>query len=431
MAASRSAAALTIHPSELSTYHRNPRRGDVSVIAASLQAHGQYKPIVVNRGTYTGRANEVLAGNHTLMAVRDLAEKHPDDKRWQEVLVHWVDVDDDRAARIVLVDNRASEVGGYDTSELVALLDTLGADLTGTGFTEDDLASLAHVVDTDLDALTDSMNDARELAPEKRAMPLDLIFSSSACSWPGTLIAYSIGWEPGVISTQISSYRNYRQRYPKGRDIAFIDNEWHDYDHASHVAAVAEFNPKYATTRDIMTKKQCDEAGVQFLTFDEIMDQAADVAKHTPNVIVIPKHDILERIPEKVGDARVVLGYSVPSSYGQTEIVPERFAGRPVHLLGGPWSKQRALLALLGDDVVSLDNNQILKIARYGQVSTCNGTNKTIDEFPGSGPTVTRSLCAALTMSLTLILNDVLNTFGVEADPEKELAEVDDISVEH
>lgn len=36
-----------IPPSELNTYHRNPRRGDVSAIAASLKAHDQYKPICV------------------------------------------------------------------------------------------------------------------------------------------------------------------------------------------------------------------------------------------------------------------------------------------------------------------------------------------------------------------------------------------------
>jgi len=34
-------------------------------------------------------------------------------------------------------------------------------------------------------------------------------------------------------------------------------------------------------------------------------------------------------------------------------------------------------------------------------------------------------------MSLTLILNDVLNTFGVEIDAEMGLDEADDISVEH
>lgn len=159
MAASRSATALTIHPSELSTYHRNPRRGDVSVIAASLQAHGQYKPVVVNRGTYTGRANEVLAGNHTLLAVRDLAEKHPDDARWQQVLVHWVDVDDDRAARIVLVDNRASEVGGFDTSELAALLNDVKDDLTGIGYSALDVADLNALLEENQVDLSDLGGD--------------------------------------------------------------------------------------------------------------------------------------------------------------------------------------------------------------------------------------------------------------------------------
>ncbi|TXH08019.1 MAG: DNA modification methylase [Spirochaetes bacterium] len=136
------ASKNTARPSDLSTYHRNPRRGDVSVIAASLQAHGQYKPVVVNKGTYTGRPNEVLAGNHTLMAIRDLAEKHPDDKRWQEVLVHWIDVDDDRAARIVLVDNRASELGSFDPEVLFELVSGFSDELDGLGYTTADLADL-------------------------------------------------------------------------------------------------------------------------------------------------------------------------------------------------------------------------------------------------------------------------------------------------
>lgn len=157
MAASRSAAALTTHPSELSTYYRNPRRGDVNMIAASLQAHGQYKPIVVNRGTHTGRANEVLAGNHTLMAVRDLAEKHPDDARWQSILVHWIDVDEDTAARIVLVDNRASELGGMDMDVLAAVLSDIGDNLDGLGYTKAFVDSLNNL--TDGQSFIDSFKD--------------------------------------------------------------------------------------------------------------------------------------------------------------------------------------------------------------------------------------------------------------------------------
>ena len=40
----------------LQPYGDNPRRGNVDLIANSLQTHGQYRPIVVNIGTHTGRA---------------------------------------------------------------------------------------------------------------------------------------------------------------------------------------------------------------------------------------------------------------------------------------------------------------------------------------------------------------------------------------
>lgn len=43
---------------ELAGYHRNPRRGDVDAIARSLAVNGQYRPIVVNIGTHTGRPLE-------------------------------------------------------------------------------------------------------------------------------------------------------------------------------------------------------------------------------------------------------------------------------------------------------------------------------------------------------------------------------------
>lgn len=62
----------TINVDELNIFDGNPRRGDVAKIAESLRARGQYRPIVVNRGTHTGRKMEVLAGNHTLMAARSI-----------------------------------------------------------------------------------------------------------------------------------------------------------------------------------------------------------------------------------------------------------------------------------------------------------------------------------------------------------------------
>ena len=127
MASTTSSVGKTtaVPPAQLNTFHRNPRKGDVKAIAASLRAHSQYKPITANLGTHTGRPHEVLAGNHTLMAIRDLAVAEPDDKRWGKVLVHWVDVDDDMCNRIVTADNQTSQLGGFDSEELLALLEDM------------------------------------------------------------------------------------------------------------------------------------------------------------------------------------------------------------------------------------------------------------------------------------------------------------------
>lgn len=113
----------------LQHYGKNARKGDVGVIMDSLETHGQYRPVVVRAGT-----NEILAGNHTVKAARELG--------WKQVAATFVDVDDDEAARIVLVDNRANDLGGYDESALVELLQSLDGDLAGTGFIDDDVDEL-------------------------------------------------------------------------------------------------------------------------------------------------------------------------------------------------------------------------------------------------------------------------------------------------
>ena len=118
---------------ELTTYHRNARRGDVEAIARSLERNGQYRAIVVNVGTHTGRPLEVLAGNHTLMAARRLG--------WPTVRGTTVDVGDVDAARIVAADNRTADLGDYDEATLRDLLQSID-DLDGTGYTTDDLAAL-------------------------------------------------------------------------------------------------------------------------------------------------------------------------------------------------------------------------------------------------------------------------------------------------
>jgi len=124
-----------VHPVDtLTTFHKNPRSGDVAIIAESLRRNAQYRPIVVNEGTRTGRPLEVLAGNHTLLAARELG--------WPSIQCWVIDVDELEARRIVAVDNASADAGGYDEAILADLLGGLGGDLEGTGYTDRDLAKL-------------------------------------------------------------------------------------------------------------------------------------------------------------------------------------------------------------------------------------------------------------------------------------------------
>lgn len=127
-----SLAELAVPVADLKPYNGNPRRGNVELIKESLQAHGQYRPIVARRDT-----SEVLAGNHTLYAARELG--------WESIAATFVDVDDEQAARIVLMDNRAADQGTYDQDALLQILKELEATeagLSGSGYLDDDLDDL-------------------------------------------------------------------------------------------------------------------------------------------------------------------------------------------------------------------------------------------------------------------------------------------------
>jgi hypothetical protein len=125
----------------LEFYPGNPRRGNVKVIAASLAENQQYAPLVVQAST-----RYVLAGNHTLKAAVSLG--------WDEIDVVLVDVDDQRARKILLSSNRTPELGdGYDDGELALILASLDGDYDGTGWEVRDIDSLA-------DKLGDENGDA-------------------------------------------------------------------------------------------------------------------------------------------------------------------------------------------------------------------------------------------------------------------------------
>lgn len=144
MTTQRIGTPRTLPPSTLTPFHKNPRRGNVPAIAESLARNGQFRPIVVNAGTHTGRPNEVLAGNHTLLAALMLEEEGRGLDGGLDCYV--VDVTDREAERIVLADNRTADLGSYDNADLVELLKRMDDDLTGTGYAADDLELLEELV---------------------------------------------------------------------------------------------------------------------------------------------------------------------------------------------------------------------------------------------------------------------------------------------
>jgi ParB-like chromosome segregation protein Spo0J len=144
--------ALTVErvsPSSLIEHPANARRGDVEVIKESIAAHGQFVPLVAQRST-----RHVIKGNHTLRAAVELGLESVD--------VVFLDVDDDQALRIMLIDNRISDLGTYEEQSLTALLAGL-SDLAGTGYEPGDLdARLASLVNDAADASWEE-RDARSI----------------------------------------------------------------------------------------------------------------------------------------------------------------------------------------------------------------------------------------------------------------------------
>lgn len=118
----------TVRLDKIEPHPDNPRRGNVEIIRESIDANGFYGALVVQRST--GR---ILAGNHRYQAALAAGlDKLP-------ALV--VDVDDDTARRILLIDNRSNDLASYDEAALAAVLVSID-DLAGSGYSQDDLALL-------------------------------------------------------------------------------------------------------------------------------------------------------------------------------------------------------------------------------------------------------------------------------------------------
>jgi hypothetical protein len=312
-----------------------------AALDAAVEQLGWIQRVVVN--TTTGH----LVDGHlrVLLAMKRHEQKVP-------VLYVELSEDEERFA-LATLDTIPSMVKEADEPRLSTLLGSIGAvnealshainqaaQLTGGAFTPDGLE--------DLTLPTVGMFTRPKTKP-------DLIFTFSQ-SDGACCMAVDAGLLYGTRSTKSRPCERHRSE--------FVDNEWKGYDHEAHVAGVAALRPRYATVLDLLSKAQCEQMGLPYKSFDEIMKYAEDVEPHCENVILIPKYDCIADIPKKY-----MLGYSVPSRYGGTPLAFDRFVGRRTHLLGGSVIRQFGLWCSYPDEVISIDTNYIHLISKYAQVA--------------------------------------------------------------
>lgn len=409
---------------QLETFPGNPNIGNVPKILESLRAHGAFRSLIVRR---LDTRNVVMAGNHTKLAMVEhgVGDCHQVECRLclepggfdGAPRCEIYECTDEDAIKVNIADNRIPEFGHRDDQLLADLLGSL-EDLSGTGYDYHDYESITHRL---LEPGYEDQQAAEVLGVQEngnvpetgsqpaadpprvisRTVPLDAMF---CCRFNSiALAAYEMGFQPGMISSKTDAWRKILNRNP-GIRIGLMDNDWHDYDHVAHMAGVSEAKPKYATVRDVMTKAQCEAAGVEFFPVEQILDMAAEVAEHADEVIVIPKYDCLDKIPEEY-----VIGFSVPTSYGGTPMPASMLRGRRVHLLGGSWKNQRSFLEILGEDVVSLDNNNLFRVCGWGQFTYPNGDTGRLANLDDRMP---RTWQAAAILSLASIRDELNARFA-------------------
>ena len=170
---------------ELLAHPKNPRMGNTEAIASSIEDNGWWGTVVVQAST-----KHILAGNHRVMAAKQLGMK--------EVPVYWVDVDDDQALKILLADNRTTDLASYDDVVLAELLSNLDGEnpLAGTGYDPESVTELLGDVSLP-DWLTETDDDLPPVEDE-----------------PSILLAERFGAPPfSVLDTRQGYWRNRKQQW--------------------------------------------------------------------------------------------------------------------------------------------------------------------------------------------------------------------------
>jgi ParB-like chromosome segregation protein Spo0J len=136
----------------LKPHPQNDNVGDIDQVATSLRENGMYKPIVVQR-----KNMYICAGNHTWLGARRLG--------WTHIDAVILDISDQQAKRIMLVDNHSRDSATYDdqvTKTVLRELQELGDNMLGLGFDTGELDDLLAQANSDAGATLDDVMGALE-----------------------------------------------------------------------------------------------------------------------------------------------------------------------------------------------------------------------------------------------------------------------------
>lgn len=183
-----------------------------------------------------------------------------------------------------------------------------------------------------------------------------------------TLI-YCGGGNPRLAQIAMDAGYKYGSQLPEtvyGK-LTLADQDWKRPNRTAYMAALAIHRPVMATVLDL----ECAEQ------LAEVLSWAEEAAQYSERVMIIPKvFGIVSQLPRHIGGREVVLGYSVPTRFGGTQVPIWEFADWPVHLLGGsPHAQMHIWRHLQGmADVISADGNLAQKMAVRWCQFWVNGT---------------------------------------------------------
>jgi len=170
-------------------------------------------------------------------------------------------------------------------------------------------------------------------------------------------IADMMGFRLGTRSDQFNTNRTHKL-FDDDIPVDFVDNNFKNPDRDRLEDIVSKTDSEFVVLPDVY-----DEGDLTSVV--EYGQRLESEYQTTP--IVVPKDELeYQHIPD-----HWILGFSVPSGYGETEVSPTEFTSHRVHLLGGSPRNQIKYANKLTDcgaELYSVDGNAFAKAASYGNI---------------------------------------------------------------